>query len=53
VLNYSFGLIDSLEAVGVEKSETKTMLRNTIIAVGHKVYLDRYFAELRKEFTNQ
>jgi hypothetical protein len=53
VLHYSFGLIDSLEAVGVEKSETKTMLRNTIIAVGHKVYLDRYFAELRKEFTNQ
>ena len=29
------------------------MLRNTIIAVGHKVYLDKYFSELRKEFTEQ
>ena len=49
VLHYSFGMIEALEAVGVEKSDTKTMLRNTIIAVGHKVYLDKYFAELRKE----
>ena len=49
VLHYSFGMIEKLEAVGVEKSDTKTMLRNTIIAVGHKVYLDKYFSELRKE----
>lgn len=53
VLHYSFGLIDRLEAVGVEKSDTKTMLRNTIIAVGHKVYLDKYFTELRREFGQQ
>ena len=53
VLHYSFGLIDRLEAVGVEKSDTKTMLRNTIIAVGHKVYLDKYFSELRQEFAQR
>ena len=53
VLHYSFGMIEALEAVGVEKSATKTMLRNTIIAVGHKVYLDKYFAELRKQFDQQ
>ena len=53
VLRYSFGMIEELEAVGVEKSDTKTMLRNTIIAVGHKVYLDKYFSELRKEITKQ
>jgi len=53
VLRYSFGMIEKLEAVGMEKSDTKTMLRNTIIAVGHKVYLDKYFSELRKEITEQ
>lgn len=53
VLRYSFGMIEELEAVGMEKSDTKTMLRNTIIAVGHKVYLDKFFSELRKEITKQ
>ncbi|MBQ4105228.1 MAG: DUF1836 domain-containing protein [Clostridia bacterium] len=44
VLFYVFGLKDSLDAVGKEDSDEKTMLRNTIIAVAHKIYLDECFA---------
>lgn len=46
VLAFVFGLKDSLDEVGVDSSDEKTMLRNTIITVAHKVYLDKYFAAL-------
>ena len=39
VLHYVFGLKDTLDAVGVEHSEEKTLLRNTIITVAHRAYL--------------
>ena len=32
-------------------SNEKTMLRNMIITVAHKIYLDRYFSLLRNEDT--
>ena len=44
ILAFIFGLKDSLDEVGVDSSDEKTMLRNTIITVAHKVYLDKYFA---------
>ena len=47
ILFYIFGLKDALEEVGVDSSDEKTMLRNTIIAVAHKVYLDKYFRALQ------
>jgi len=43
VLDYVFGFKDELAEVGVEVSGEKTMLRNTIITVAHKVYLDYCF----------
>lgn len=48
ILQIVFGLKDSLDDVGYEKTEEKTMLRNTVITVAHKVYLDKCLAEIRK-----
>lgn len=42
-IQYVFGAKDSLKTVGAQFSEEKTMLRNTIIAVAHKIYLEKYF----------
>ena len=49
VLFYVFGIKEHLDTVGEGHSQPKTMLRNTIITVAHKVYLDRYFAMLHEE----
>ena len=46
ILHFVFGLKDSLEEVGNDKTDEKIMLRNTIITVAYKVYLDKYFAAL-------
>ena len=48
VMNYVFGITDTLEKVGKEQSDEKTMLRNTIIAVSYKIYLDKCFEEIHK-----
>ena len=45
VLGYVFGL-KGIETIGSDSNDTKTMLRNTIIAVAYKVYLDKYLAAL-------
>ena len=44
VLFFIFGLKDTLDTVGVESTDEKMMLRNAIIAVAHKAYLDKCFA---------
>lgn len=49
VLQFVFGLKESLDTVGTDSNDTKTMLRNTIIAVAYKVYLDKYLAALHSE----
>ena len=52
VLYYVFGLKDSLEAIGRGNNDAKILLRNTIMTVAHKIYLDKYFArytEVMKE----
>ncbi len=49
VLQFVFGLKENLDKVGTDSSDTKTMLRNTIIAVAYKVYLDKYLAALHSE----
>lgn len=46
VLHYTFGLKDSLDTVGTDTTDEKVMLRNTIITVAHKVYLDKCFSQL-------
>jgi len=49
VLQFVFGIKDTLDQVGVEHTDEKMLLRNTIIAVAHKVYLQKYVAALRQK----
>lgn len=49
VLRYVFGLQTKLAVVGHDHTEQKRMLRNLIMTVSHKVYLDKYFELLRNE----
>ena len=51
VLQYVFGVKDSLDEVGVEQSEEKTLLRNTIIAAAHRAYLGACLAYHRAQET--
>jgi len=46
VLDYVFGVKENLDTIGTDSNDTKTMLRNTIIAVAYKVYLDKYLAAI-------
>ena len=43
MLQVVFGLKETGQRVGTEASDEKVMLRNTIVAVAHRVYLDQYF----------
>ena len=49
MLHYVFGLKASTETVGVDSTDEKLMLRNTIIAITHKIYLDKCFEALVAE----
>ena len=49
VLHFVFGVKETLEDVGVDNTEEKTMLRNTIITVALKAYLDMCFAVIHEE----
>ena len=51
VLDFVFGLKDHLDSVGRDHTEEKQLLRNVIIAVAHKIYLDQYLAAARAEQT--
>ena len=48
ILQVVFGLKDTLDEVGMEHTDAKVMLRNTIITVAHKVYLDKSLALVRE-----
>lgn len=49
MLQFVFGVKENLDTVGTDSNDTKTMLRNTIIAVAYKVYLDKYLSVLHSE----
>lgn len=49
LLGYVFGLKDTVDSVGVDSTMEKMMLRTTIIAAAHKLYLDKYFAILPRD----
>lgn len=46
ILGFVFGLKNVVDVVGRETTQEKEMLRNTIIAVAHRFYLQKYFADL-------
>lgn len=43
MLGYVFGLKDSPDKVGEDSTDEKFMLRATIVAIAHKLYLDKCF----------
>ena len=47
VLGHVFELKETLETVGCDNTQEKLMLRNTIISVAHKLYLEKVFDEVR------
>ncbi|MBP3647960.1 MAG: DUF1836 domain-containing protein [Clostridia bacterium] len=49
MLQYVFDRKSELDMVGVESSGEKVMLRNSIITVAHKVYLNALLAALREK----
>ena len=49
VVFYVFGLKASLDIVGSDATDEKMMLRNTIITVAHKTYLDMCFRAIQSE----
>lgn len=49
VLQYVFGIKDRLDTVGVDSTDEKHMLRNTIITVAHKIYLEKCFTQMHSE----
>ena len=53
VLDYVFGFKTTLDAVGSENSDEKTLLRNTIIAIAHKVYLEQYLTVLHAQLQQE
>ena len=46
---YVFGLKDTLDNVGEDHSDEKMLLRDTIITVAHKAYLNHCFCRLHQE----
>ena len=48
ILKFVFGLKESLNEISARNSDEKTLLRNTAIAIAHKIYLDKYTEILRK-----
>lgn len=49
LLQYVFGLKEDVEDVGVDSTDEKFMLRATIVAVAHKIYLDKCFRAMARE----
>lgn len=49
VLQYVFGLKNSMDNVGLDSTDEKIMLRNTIITIAHKIHLDKFFEALATE----
>ena len=47
-VQFVFGLKEKLDTVGTHNADTKILLRNTIIAVAHKAYLDNYLKCLKR-----
>lgn len=47
IVFHVFGLKETPDIVSTDNSDEKNMLRNMIITVAHKIYLDSYFSQLQ------
>ena len=48
-LHYVFGLKEKMEFVGMDYTDEKFLLRDTVVAIAHKIYLDKCFACMAEE----
>lgn len=46
VLQYVFGVKDSMDEIGTDETDAKSLLHNVIITVAHKIYLEQCFFQL-------
>lgn len=53
LLQFVFGLKDAIDNVGIDSTDEKIMLRNTIITIVHKIYLDKCFEALAREMETE
>ena len=53
MVQYVFGIKDTLDSVGLDTSHEKEMMRYTIITVAHKIYLDKCFQALPAELEDK
>ena len=53
LLQFVFGLKESIDYVGIDSTDEKIMLRNTIITIVHKIYLDKCFEALAEEMETE
>ncbi len=53
VLEYVFGFHLQPQVIGEDSTDEKIMLRNAIIAVSHKIYLEKCFQALEEELNAQ
>ncbi len=48
-LDYVFGLKEQLGFVGTDNTREKFLFRDTIVAIAHKIYLDKCFSAMAEE----
>lgn len=49
VLRFVFGIKDTMDSVGRDTTDEKLMLRCTIIALSHKIYLEKCFSAMSED----
>lgn len=49
ILQFVFGNKDALKEIGTHNTEERILLRTIIITIAHKIYLDKYLHEMKKE----
>lgn len=49
ILFYIFGMKETLDVVGEDSTDEKAILRNIIITVVHKIYLDKFLCALQEK----
>ncbi len=49
MLQYIFCNTDSIKTIGTTNTKVRILLRNIIIAVSHKIYLDKFLEEIRED----
>ena len=49
ILQFVFGNKDALKEISSTNANERVFLRTVIITISHKIYLDKYLAEMKKD----